>query len=125
MFANGVSELIQESIKLELEKIRKDWGKTYNSAHEGYAVLLEEVEEVDEAIGYLKTDLKMLWERIKNDFQSVENIDKGAELLMIVMNAKEAAQELVQVAAVAEKFVQTLNGEEEELMKNGISSVNG
>lgn len=110
MFANGVSELIQESIKLELEKIQKDWGKTYNSTHEGYAVLLEEVEEVEEAIGYLKTDLKMLWERIKNDFQSVENIDKGAELLMIVMNAKEAAQELVQVAAVAEKFVQTLDG---------------
>lgn len=110
MFANGVSELIQESIKLELEKIQKDWGKTYNSAHEGYAVLLEEVEEVEEVIGYLKTDLKMLWERIKNDFQSVENIDKGAELLMIVMNAKEAAQELVQVAAVAEKFVQTLDG---------------
>lgn len=41
MIANGVSELVQESIKLELENIKKNWGDTYNSTHEGYAVLLE------------------------------------------------------------------------------------
>lgn len=110
MFANGVSELIQESIKLELEKIQKDWGKTYNSAHEGYAVLLEEVEEVEECLRYIRADIKILWERVRNNFNDLENIDKAEELLMVVVNAKQLAEEAVQVAAVAEKFVQTMDG---------------
>lgn len=110
MLANGVSELIQKSIKLELENIKKNYGENYNSAHEGYAVLLEEVEEVEECLCYIRTDIKILWERVKNNFKDLENIDKSAELLMVVVNAKQLAEEAVQVAAVAEKFVQTMEG---------------
>lgn len=110
MLANGVSELIQKSIKLELENIKKNYGENYNSAHEGYAVLLEEVEEVEECLRYIRTDIKILWEGVKNNFKDLENIDKAAELLMVVVNAKQLAEEAVQVAAVAEKFVQTMDG---------------
>lgn len=109
MLANGVSELIQESIKLELENIKKNYGENYNSAHEGYAVLLEEVEEVEECFRYIRTDIKILWERVKNNFKDLENIDKSAEILMVVVNAKQLAEEAVQVAAVAEKFIQTID----------------
>ena len=110
MLANGVSELIQESIKLELENIKKNYGENYNSAHEGYAVLIEEVEEVEECLRYIRNDIKILWERVKNNFKDLENIDKSAELLMVVVNAKQLAEEAVQVAAVAEKFVKTIDG---------------
>lgn len=110
MLANGVSELIQESIKLELENIKRNYGENYNSAHEGYAVLLEEVEEVEECLRYIRNDIKILWERVKNNFKDLENIDKSAELLMVGVNAKQLAEEAVQVAAVAEKFVQTMDG---------------
>lgn len=110
MLANGVSELIQKSIKLELENIKKNYGENYNSAHEGYAVLLEEVEEVEECLRYIRTDIKILWEKVKKQFQGSGNIDKAAELLMVVVNAKQLAEEAVQVAAVAEKFVQTMDG---------------
>ena len=110
MLANGVSELIKESIKLELENIKKNYGENYNSAHEGYAVLLEEVEEVEECLSYIRTDIKILWERVRNNFKDLENSDKSAELLMVVVNAKQLAEEAIQVAAVAEKFVQTMDG---------------
>lgn len=109
MIANGVSELVQESIKLELENIKKNWGDTYNSTHEGYAVLLEEFEEVEQEVEYLQTDLRILWEKIKNNFESIENTDNAAELMCIVMNAKHLAEESIQVAAVAEKFIQTID----------------
>ena len=110
MLANGVSELIQKAIKLELENIKRNYGENYNSAHEGYAVLLEEVEEVEECLHYIRTDIKILWERVRNNFKDLENSDKSAELLMVVVNAKQLAEEAVQVAAVAEKFVQTMEG---------------
>lgn len=110
MLANGVSELIQKSIKLELENIKRNYGENYNSAHEGYAVLLEEVEEVEECLRYIRIDIKNLWERVRNNFKDLENSDKSAELLMVVVNAKQLAEEAVQVAAVAEKFVQTMDG---------------
>lgn len=109
MLANGVSELIQESIKLELENIKKNYSENYNSAHEGYAVLLEEVEEVEECLRYIRNDIKILWERVKNNFKDLENIDKSAEILMVAVNAKQLAEEAVQVAAVAEKFIQTID----------------
>lgn len=110
MLANGVSELIQKSIKLELENIKKNYGENYNSAHEGYAVLLEEVEEVEECLRYIRNYIKILWERVRNNFKDLENSDKSAELLMVVVNAKQLAEEAVQVAAVAEKFIQTMDG---------------
>lgn len=114
MLANGVLELIQESIKsikLELENIKKNYGENYNSAHEGYAVLLEEVEEVEECLRCIRAYIKILLERIRNNFKDMENSDKSVELLMVVMvveDAKQLAEEAVQVAAVAEKFVQTM-----------------
>lgn len=109
MLANGVSELVTESINLELENIKKNWGDTYNSTHEGYAVLLEEVEEVETEVNHIKTDIRSLWNKIKNNFESIENCDNAAELMCIVMNAKHLAEEAIQVAAVAEKYIQTID----------------
>lgn len=109
MIANGVSELVQKSIKLELENIKKNWGDTYNSTHEGYSVLLEEVEEVEQELKHLQTDMRILWEKIKTNFESIENCDNAAELMCIVMNSKHLAEESIQVAAVAEKFIQTID----------------
>lgn len=52
---------------------------------------------------------KRRWNKIKNNFESIENTDNAAELMCIVMNAKNLAEESIQVAAVAEKFIQTID----------------
>ena len=36
---------LNSAVECELNNIRKVYGQQYNSLHEGYAVLLEEVEE--------------------------------------------------------------------------------
>ena len=88
--------------ELELQNVRLEaWLKAYDNGE--YLV-----EEVEECLRYIRTDIKILWERVKNNFKDLENIDKSAELLMVVVNAKQLAEEAVQVAAVAEKFIQTI-----------------
>ena len=66
------------------------------------------IEEVEQEVEYLETYLRILWNKIKNNFESIKNTDNAAELMCIVMNAKNLAEESIQVAAVAEKFIQTI-----------------
>lgn len=109
MFAKEAEKKITEAIKEELINIKVEHGEYYHSVHEAYSILLEEVEETEEAMKYIKTDMRILWERIKNNFGDIENTDSSSNLLMIIANAKQLSEEAVQVAAVAEKFVQTID----------------
>lgn len=109
MLANGINELVMESINLELENIQKHHGEFYHSTHEGYCVLLEEVEECEDELDHIRTDMRILWERIRNNFESIENCDNASNLMIITMNAKHLAEEAIQVAAVAEKFIKTID----------------
>ena len=45
MEAAKTKELIQNAIEVETENARRTWGPRYNSEHEAYGVLKEEVEE--------------------------------------------------------------------------------
>lgn len=109
MIAPNATNNIVKAIHEELINIKAEHGEYYHSTHEGFAILLEEVQEVDEELKRIKTDMRILWERIKNNFDSLENTDNASNLLMIVMNAKNLAEEAVQVAAVAEKFAKTID----------------
>lgn len=88
------------AVESELDHIREVYGRQYNSLHEGYAVLLEEVEEAENELERVKEELSDLWLCIK------QNDNKGAAeaLRRINTHAYFMLQEVTQVNAVTQKF---------------------
>lgn len=107
MIAIKSTECINQAVAYELQNIVKKYGAIYNSEHEGYAVLLEEVEEADSEMIFVKGILEKFWESIK-----CNNVNK--ELLYYVkQHALSLAEEAVQVAAVCERFEETIANKSE------------
>ena len=100
MIDTEASKLITGAVEEELEHIRAVHGNQYNSLHEGYAVLLEEVEEAENELERVKEELSDLWLCIKqNDNEGATNA-----LRRIATHSHFLIQESVQVAAVTNKF---------------------
>lgn len=79
----------------------------FSSLHEGYAVIKEELEEVEECVQDAKASLDELWLRIKKDAMG----PMGQEAVMdIRQTAIFAACEAIQVAAMAQKLLDGLGG---------------
>ena len=78
----------------------------FHSAHEGYAVIQEEADELKEATDKVIGRMVSLWARVKygNDPERL--------LQMISEDAVNAAVEAIQVAAMCKKFL-----EMEEMLK--------
>lgn len=102
MFNQEAKFFIENAITAETASAINNWGETYNSLHEGYAILKEEVEEANDEMKFVNAQLEhCLWPSIKsslNPYTDVANIRNNAERL---------ALEAVQVAAVCNKI---LNG---------------
>lgn len=97
-FHKNTEELVNGVCMLEYSHARENWGKTYHSLHEGWAVLKEEVEEADfrhKQILHLVDDV---WEIIKA-YGNVDNTLKHVQKYAI-----QAMMELAQVWAVCEKM---------------------
>ena len=99
MFSDEARANIQNAVLAELANAVKNYGKTYNSLHEGYAVLLEEVEEAADDMTYIKNNLGVLWQKIKTN-----ECTDTALLTVIEGTAEMLALEAVQIAAVCGKF---------------------
>ncbi len=105
---------LNEVVDNEFLRASKDRGTTFTSYHEGYAVLLEEIEEAEAELHRLERAVRHLWAAIKND-----------DMLTLYpyevkRHAVLAAAELVQVAAMAEKLRYTNQlFREAELMGGG------
>ena len=99
MFSELARLHINKAVMTETENAKKNYGDPYNSQHEGYAVLLEEVEEAADDLNYIKNNVGVLWQSIKtNDLKDTSlltDIEGTAQLL---------ALEAVQIAAVCTKF---------------------
>lgn len=75
----------------------------FNSPHEGYAVILEEYEEAQEALEQVKSSLDVLWEKIKGNDVTYFLVDKTMAMT-IYEDAINAACEMAQVAAMLLKY---------------------
>lgn len=95
-----ILEKMEAAAEAEYEKILAKWG-VFHSAHEGYAVLLEEVEEAQEEMESLREDMKALWGKIREDAE-----DEAAEIAAeIYADTIRGAAELMQVGAVCLRFI--------------------
>lgn len=101
MFSNVTEEKIELAIVAETHNACDKWGDNYNSLHEGYAVLKEEVEETDEEMQIVNLRLQWFWDSIRRNEPSKKSIEVLRE------HAEKLALEAVQVAAVCNKI---LNG---------------
>lgn len=70
----------------------------FASAHEGYAVLLEEVEESADEMEAIKDQMACLWDKIKKDS------DTAGEIEAIRRHAVRLAAESTQIVAMTDKF---------------------
>lgn len=75
----------------------------FNSPHEGYAVILEEYEEAQEALEQVKSSLDVLWEKVKG-IDIACFLEKKTLPMAIYEDAINAACEMAQVAAMLLKY---------------------
>ena len=102
MIAEEASKSIEQAVCHELRNIVKKYGPTYHSEHEGFAVLMEECQEAAESDKDMQHSLEKLWTSIR------ENNLSNFELSQVYNFAICLAEEAVQVAAVCERFMETI-----------------
>lgn len=97
---NAVQADIQNLIKVELNEANKV-NPQFNSAHEGYAVILEESDEVNMEVVAMSDCLTELWRSVKanNNGKSTINV------CLLRAAAVNLACEAVQVAAMCDKLL--------------------
>lgn len=96
---------------------RRDAYETHGDLHshnEGYGVLAEEIDEVDEQIRNMKHYFDRLLRVIRCDLREL-----GGDLGQIRRYAQLAACECIQVASVAQRFLDLLDKEKREGVDDG------
>lgn len=96
----SVSKSADEELKRSYEKFPK-----FNSPHEGYAVIAEEVDEAAAVMFSVKAGLTQMWAAVKCN--SANEIYANC----IKEHAMNLAAEAIQVAAMAQKYIDSLGGE--------------
>lgn len=100
----GVNYLIVN----ELDTAREYYGDTFASMHEGESVLREEIEEAIDEVNAISREASRMWYFIKEDDEK----EARAMAEEIASHAERLACEAIQVAAMALKFVDTVEGME-------------
>lgn len=105
---NAAEPELRKLVDLELEAANRE-NPPFHSAHEGYAVILEEVDEVEGALVCIKDDLMFIWGGVRHNV--------GGQYMRyaayLEKHAVHLAAEALQVAAMARKF-QQLGGEKHD-----------
>lgn len=86
----------------ELERASHEFS-TFASDHEGYAVILEEFEEMNEEVEAARRTLACIWRAVKTDAA------RDAKNMLIAAKGTflQAAAEAVQAAAMCDKFMRS------------------
>ena len=94
---NAIETQVRELVLTELAAANRKH-PPFHSQHEGYAVILEEMQETEEAIRLANIDLEIAWRNIRDD------ISAEVEISGLKDRAIQVACEAIQVAAMCEKF---------------------
>lgn len=100
-YRNGRDIIIEQMIKEELAQANKVWPQ-FASTHEGWAVLNEEVQEAAEDMTDVFQQTENLFERIR-EYHAYDGF-KENQVGGIKESAIKAIKELIQVAAMCDKF---------------------
>ena len=92
-------DIIEQLAAEELVEANTKHEPKFNSSHEAYAVLKEEVEEMQLEVEMVDERLSMLWQCVKND----NDIASEKNLKYIKAYATRAIQEGIQVIAMCDK----------------------
>lgn len=109
-FAAETQNIVDQLIQAEYKNACDNFGWKYHSLHEGYAVLLEEMEEAKESYADVDIYLEELWKGIRG----WKLFDKEICLNKLLADTQNAIKELSQVGAVLMKIQNTIFGEVEE-----------
>lgn len=90
--------------KMELVRSYDIGNSSFNSAHEGYAVMKEEIEETQDEAKKLVSQSEILWSAIKQDKHDFAECTARD----IYQTALAVAYEAVQAAAMARKYLYSL-----------------
>lgn len=106
MIQEKTKSLIEQAATVELDNAVENFGESFVSTHEAYAVLLEEMEEVQDNIKTLTTLKDMLWTAVKTN-RSTSHMQEIVDRM--ITYATHSVAELLQVEAVLNKTTSTLN----------------
>jgi hypothetical protein len=99
-----MDELTQDLIVFELERAREKFPKLTNSPHEGFAVLKEEIDEMDEEMDLIRVLNDVLWKCVRND-----DLIRQKETLVEMKKVNiRLLKEVIQVGAMIDKYNQDL-----------------
>lgn len=107
-FSPKTGKLIHEIIQAEYENACECWSDKFNSVHEGYAVLLEEIEETADCLKNIQALMKDIWENVKKN----KKIDD--EIKIASISVVQGIGEFAQCGAVLQKIQNTILGEVKE-----------
>lgn len=96
---NAIEKQVRDLVAVELAAANERFPQ-FHSAHEGYAVILEEVEELKEEVEKTDSYLAFAWGEIRID-DDCEDFISGVERYAI-----NVACEAIQVAAMCQKFLE-------------------
>ena len=99
-----MEKLIESVKKITVEELRRANAsfEPFNSTHEGYAVALEELDEITDEIGIIKAGMENLWSGVKKNWRN-----EALNSICIVIKERSilAAAESIQLAAMMDKFI--------------------
>lgn len=104
-----MKELIDQVEKLSIEELIRANEKfsMFGSSHEGYAVIKEEIEETEIELKIINRDLNDMWYNVKNNSEEMTKHNANN----IKSHAINMAAESIQVAAMAQKIIDSFKNE--------------
>jgi hypothetical protein len=101
-----MKELLKSVEALTAEELARSYEKfsKFNSPHEGWAVMLEESNEHTEDCGKINGAMQAFWEQVKLNNREAQ----GKIALQVKQYSIHAAAEAIQVAAMAQKYIDSL-----------------
>lgn len=106
-----MKELLKSVEALTVEELARSYEKfpKFNSPHEGYAVIKEEIEEHSDDESEMGYICDKLWESVKHNNLNMQKI----HIQVLKDCAIHAAAEAIQVAAMTQKYIDSLGGDTE------------